>query len=206
LTPVESIGGQHILLASGGFTYASNRSDTMSKVISSDKRGNVIGGLIVIAIGIWFLLDSLEVIKLPSIGRLWPIFPTLAGLAFMAAYFMRSDNEDGPFYLIPGVGAFLTGIFFFFFTFDVFEWAAMGRLWPVFPLIGGIAFSATWLAGGRKESSLLVPVGGALTVGIISLIITLGGFSIALIVNYWPVILIVIGLGILARNLIVKGS
>lgn len=175
----------------------------MSKVVSSDKRGNVIGGLIVIAIGIWFFLGSLGV-NLPSIGRLWPIFPTLAGLAFIAAYFIESENEVGI--LIPGVGAFLTGIFFFFFTFGVFEWAAMGQLWPVFPLIGGIAFAAVWLAGGRKESGLLIPAGGALAVGIIGLIFTLGGFSIALITNYWPVILIVVGLGILAQNLIGESS
>jgi len=175
----------------------------MNKQLSSDKRGNMIGGLILIAIGIWFLLGSLGV-NLPDIGRLWPIFPTLAGLAFIAGYFMGSEKEAGL--LIPGVGAFLTGIFFFFFTFGLFEWGAMSRLWPVFPLIGGIAFTAVWLAGGRQEAGLLVPAGGALAVGIIGLIFTLGRFSFALIATYWPVILIVIGLGILAQNLIRKGS
>ncbi len=172
----------------------------MSKEVSSNKWGNMIGGLIVIAIGVWFLLGSLGV-NLPSIGRLWPIFPALGGLAFLVAYYMGSENDAG--FLIPGVGGFLTGIFFFFFTFGVFEWAEMGRLWPIFPLIGGIAFVAVWLADGRKEFGYLVPAGGGLGVGIIGLIFTFGGINLA---NYWPVILIVIGLGILAQNFFGKGS
>jgi hypothetical protein len=175
----------------------------MSKELSSDKRGNLIGGLILIAIGLWFLLGGLGV-NLPDIGRLWPIFPTLAGLAFIAGYFMGSQKEAGL--LIPGIGAFLTGLFFFFFTFGIFEWGEMGRLWPVFPLIGGIAFAAVWLADGRKEPGLLIPAGAALAVGIIGLTFTLGGLSFALIGAYWPVILIVIGLGILTQNFLRKGS
>jgi hypothetical protein len=175
----------------------------MNKQLSSDKRGNMIGGLILIAIGIWFLLGSLGV-NLPDIGNLWPIFPTLAGLAFIAGYFMGSDKEAGL--LIPGISAFLTGIFFFFFTFGIFEWGQMSRLWPVFPLIGGIAFIGLWLADGRKEPGLLIPAGGGLAVGIIGLIFTLSGLNFALIATYWPVILIVIGLGILAQNFLSKSK
>lgn len=93
-----------------------------------------------------------------------------------------------------------------FFTLGVFEWAEMSQLWPVFPLIGGIAFTAVWLADGRQDSGLLVPAGGGFAVGIIGLIFTLSGANIGRIANYWPVILIVIGLGLLAQNLIGKGG
>ncbi len=143
-------------------------------------------------------------VNLPSIGGLWPIFPTLAGLVFMAAYFMGSEKDAGL--LIPGVSSFLIGIFFFFFTMGVFEWAEMGRLWPIFPLIGGIAFVAVWMAGGRKDFGLLIPAGGALAVGVVGLIFTLGGFNFARIANFWPIILIVVGLGILIQNFIDRGG
>ncbi|MCA9931449.1 MAG: hypothetical protein KC419_23345 [Anaerolineales bacterium] len=166
------------------------------KTKSADRRGSVFGGLIVIAIGVWFLMASLGV-NLPNIGNLWPIFPTIGGLAFLFAYVTGSEKDPG--FLIPGVGGFLVGLFFFLFTFGIYEWAEMGRLWPVFPLIGGIAFLAMYLA--VRDGGLLVPAFGGIGVGVVGLLFTLTGVSLAWIGTYWPVILIVVGLIILAQNL-----
>ena len=173
----------------------------MSKTLKRNS-GNFATGLILILIGGWFLLRQLG-LNLPGIGNLWPIFPTLGGLAIIGL-FLRNQEDEGV--LVPGVAGFLIGIFFFFFTLGIFEWAEMGQLWPVFPLIGGLAFLATWLGGGRHEPGLLVPAFGGLAVGVIGLVFTLGGFGVSLIVNYWPVILILVGLWVLAQNLIRQGK
>ncbi len=169
----------------------------MSKTTKGNS-GNLITGLILILIGVWFLLGKLG-LNLPNIGNLWPIFPTLGGLALIALFF-RNQEDAGI--LIPGVAGFLVGIFFFFFTFNIFKWGEMGQLWPLFPLIGGVAFLATWFGGGRRELGLLAPAFGGMTVGIIGLVITLGGFGVSLIVSYWPLILILLGIWVLAQNLI----
>ena len=161
--------------------------------------GNLIGGLAIIGVGVWFLLRNLGV-ALPGIGGLWPIFPTLGGLAFMAMYATGRERDAGI--LIPGIGGFLIGLFFFLFTFGIVEWSAMGRLWPVFPLIGGIAFIATWLASNGRETGLLIPGGMGLAVGLVGLFFTTVGWSLKWLGQYWPVILILVGIGLLAQNMI----
>ena len=167
------------------------------KINSADRRGSMFGGLMIIAIGIWFLLASLG-INLPNIGNLWPVFPTVGGLAFLAGYLFGKEKDTG--FLIPGVGGFLVGLFFFLFTFGVYEWGEMSRLWPVFPLIGGIAFLAMYLA--EQDGGLLVPAFGGIGVGVVGLLFTVSGLSLAWLGTYWPVILIIIGLIVLAQNMV----
>ena len=167
------------------------------KTNSADRRGSMFGGLIIIAIGVWFLLGSMG-INLPNIGNLWPIFPTVGGLAFLSAYLFGKEKDAG--FMIPGVGGLLVGLFFFLFTFGIYEWGEMSRLWPVFPLIGGIAFLAMYLA--EKDGGLLVPAFGGIGVGVIGLLFTMTGLSLDWMGTYWPVILIIVGLFILAQNMI----
>ncbi len=167
------------------------------KTSSADRRGSVLGGLIIIAIGVWFLMSSLG-INLPNIGNLWPVFPTLGGLVFLGAYVFGKEKDAG--FMIPGVGGFLVGLFFFLFTFGVYEWGEMSRLWPVFPLIGGIAFLAMYLV--ERDGGLLVPAFGGIGVGVVGLLFTMTGLSLAWLGTYWPVILIVVGLFILAQNVV----
>lgn len=165
------------------------------KTESSNRSGNVIGGLVIIALGIWFLLGALGV-RLPGIGNFWPIFPTLAGLAFIVAYVRQKDAG----FLIPGVAGFLIGLFFFLFTLGSFEWSQMGQLWPLFPLIGGLAFLAAYLSD--RDAGLLIPAVGGVGVGVIGLFFTLSGFSLAWLGTFWPVILILVGILVLVQNLL----
>ena len=165
------------------------------KTSSAERRGSVFGGLIIIAIGVWFLMSSLGV-NLPNIGNMWPVFPVLGGLAFLGAYLFGDERDSG--FLIPGVGGLLTGVFFFMFTFGIYEWGEMGRLWPVFPLIGGVAFLAMFFA--ERDGGLLVPALGGIAVGIVGLLATTIGFSLAWLGTYWPVILIILGIFVLAQN------
>jgi len=171
----------------------------MSHSASSSRSGNVIGGSILIAIGIWFLLSAFGV-DLPRIGSLWPIFPTLGGLAFIAAYMASSGRNAGL--LVPGVGGFLLGVFFFLITVGPFRWRDMDSLWPVFPLIGGITFVVVWWADGQRERGLLVPAGLGMGVGVVGLVATLGGLRASLIARLWPVILVVVGVYLLTQGFV----
>ena len=77
----------------------------------------------------------------------------------------------------------------------------MARLWPTFPTIVGIAFALQWIAGGLRHPGLLAPATILLLVGLGGFAFTLAGFPMFRVVfDYWPVLLIVLGVAILARS------
>jgi ABC-type Fe3+-siderophore transport system permease subunit len=69
----------------------------------------------------------------------------------------------------------------------------MVRLWPVFALIGGIAFVILFVAEGRNRDWGVLGIGlAAIVVGVVGLAVTHGLVS-GDIVRYWPVLLILLG-------------
>ena len=66
----------------------------MSERKDDDRRGMLIGGLITLGIGLVFLLDELDVI--PSIGRMWPIFPIIVGIALIVGAFLKKPGGGAP--------------------------------------------------------------------------------------------------------------
>lgn len=155
-------------------------------------------GSILMFLGLWFLLERLG-IHLPDLDQLWPIFPTLGGGAFLLGYFTRENADPGLVW--PGTAFTLCGVFFFFFTFEVVDWSDMDRLWPVFPLIGGLAFVATWAAGRCREPGLLVPGGMAIAVGVIGLLFTVGRWTLDQVELAGAVLLVLLGVRIIYRSL-----
>ncbi len=59
-----------------------------------DRRGMLIGGLIVFGIGVFFLLAQLDII--PDLGDMWPIFPIIVGLALIVGSFRGSRAQRTP--------------------------------------------------------------------------------------------------------------
>jgi hypothetical protein len=126
---------------------------------------------------------------------MWPIFPVLAGLGFFVTWLASPNKREAYGVMIPATITGLVGLFFFLFTLGIVPWSAMGVLWPVFPLIVGIAFFVTWVFSGFREWGLLVPSAVTGAVGIIGLSFTLGGTLFGDLTRFWPILLI--GLGIL---------
>jgi hypothetical protein len=60
----------------------------------SNRRGAIIPGLFLILLGGWFLAQNLGA-PLPQIGKLWPAFPLVFGLAMLVRYFTEGRREDG---------------------------------------------------------------------------------------------------------------
>jgi len=132
-------------------------------------------GAVLVAVGGWFLLSSLGV-ELPGMHQLWPVFPLLSGLGSLLGFFTRTKKDAGL--VFSGTLLSLLGLFFFCFTFEVLYWEDMEVWWPVFPLIAGIAFVFSWLAGRCRELRPLVPGVLSLAVGVIGLFFTLGEMSV----------------------------
>jgi len=168
---------------------------------SSTNRSNSIAwALILIALGAWFLLDNLGV-NMPNMSQMWPVFVLGPGLAALFGYAAGEDHDPGLAFV--GTAASLLGVFFLMTTLGVggLHNGDMGRLWPVYPLIGGVAFVVQWIASDFKEWGVLIPGGIAILVGVVGLGALLFGESrlfVTLLVNGWPLILILIGLSLIA--------
>lgn len=166
----------------------------------------IVPGSILILLGLFFLMQQF-VPNLLSWDRIWPAFPTLGGVAFLGGWLVSKDHDPGL--LFVGTAATLVGLFFFPFTFDIFEWADMGKLWPAFPVIGGLAFLALF-AGGRFREWGAAGVGCvAMLVGVIAFGFTLFRLPrtlAATLVKLWPLGLIFIGLIALASAFLRRGE
>jgi peptidoglycan/LPS O-acetylase OafA/YrhL len=157
------------------------------------RRGAVIPGLLLMVIGGWLLAQNLGV-DLPGIGSLWPAIILVFGLSFLAQYFAGGRTEHGL--VFTGVLGSLLGGFFLAITVGPLSWGDLGRYWPVFVLIAGLAFLAQWLAR-PADRGLLVPAGLALAVGSVALLLNVGAVQpevAAQVTRLWPVLLILAGL------------
>lgn len=162
----------------------------------SNRRSAFIPGLLLILLGAWLLARNLGV-QLPGLDVLWPAFPLIFGLAFIFQYLLGGRKDTGLVFV--GVAAALVGAFFFAFTLGRLPWNQMDRYWPVFVLIGGVAFLAQWLSNPGQRG-LLIPAVFALAVGLVGLVFTLQVASPALLqqaTKLWPLILVLLGFLIL---------
>lgn len=150
-----------------------------------DKVGNVWAGLGLIAVGIAFVIAQV-------IGwdRIWPLFPMVAGIGFLAWYAYTSFKDAGLVFI--GITGLLAGLFFFGFTLGIWEWGQMSDLWPVFPLIAGVAFLAQFVAERGRDMGTLGIGCAALIVGAVGLAFTFGLVSRE-IWRLWPLLLILMG-------------
>ncbi|MDH3892055.1 MAG: DUF5668 domain-containing protein [candidate division Zixibacteria bacterium] len=71
----------------------------VDKKMEADRRGMLVGGVIVLGVGLIFLLSNMGV--LPHIGQMWPMFPIIVGVALIVgAFYKGKDTDDSG--QIPG--------------------------------------------------------------------------------------------------------
>ena len=159
-----------------------------------DRQGTIWLGLGLIGLGIVFVLGL-------WIGweKIWPIFVIAGGVAFLVGYAVSGFRDSGLVFV--GVGAILVGLFFLGFSLGYWEWSDMSWLWPVFPVIGGVAFVALFFAERGKDAGTLGVGCAAFVVGIVGLAVTLG-FLGKEIVRFWPLLLVLLGIVSLAAALL----
>lgn len=162
----------------------------------SNQRSAFIPGLLIMLVGAWLLARNLGW-EPPGLDVLWPAFPLIFGLAFLVQYLLGGRRDSGLVFV--GVAAALVGAFFFAFTLGRLPWSQMDHYWPVFVVIGGVAFLAQWLSNPAQRG-LLIPATFALLVGVGALFFTLRVASPELVqqaTKLWPLVLILLGFLIL---------
>jgi hypothetical protein len=154
--------------------------------------GATVAGIILILLGLVFFVATQGMFSLDW-SNIWPIFPMLVGGGIIAIAFTADTPAARAGAVIGGTIPLLVGAFFFSVTLGVFQWSDMGNLWPVFPIIVGLAFLAGYFAGNREQPGLLWPaaiIGGT---GLVFLIITSTSVGYGIIARLWPLVLIAIG-------------
>ena len=171
---------------------ADRRQQRRPAPIGRNSRLTLIVGSVVLLVGFWLLLDSLGV-PVPPLGRHWPFFLVLGGLASLADWAFVSRRPGSLGQGVVGIGL---GILAYLLVFDRLMWQDFGNWWPALFLIAGVAWLATWAADGMVGSRRL-------TLGLVSvgLAITGWGWQMVHVEVLWAVILLVLGGLLLWRTL-----
>lgn len=163
-----------------------------------DKGRSIVLGGGLILIGVWLLARALGA-DIPGWDRLWPLI--LIGVALGSLYSaLASDPRDtgGVWF---GVAGAVAGGLFLYITMGQGEWADMATLWPIFPLAAGLGWLAAWLARPREVADLVMGACAMAAAGI-SYLYTQGRLAPEvgpLLLEWWPLILILLGLGYIVQ-------
>ena len=170
------------------------------------RRGQIILALAFVLLGVYLLLDQLG-LDIPGWDAIWPVFPFAGGLVFLGSYVFGQRRDPGQVFV--GTAATLVGLMFFFITLGPLEYSDLSTWWPVFVLIGSVAFLALWAASGFRDWGALFLALVALVVGAAGLAVTLrlfGPQTAELLPQMWPAVLILLGVMIFLRAVFSRRS
>ncbi|NQS99342.1 MAG: hypothetical protein HQ591_12910 [candidate division Zixibacteria bacterium] len=148
-----------------------------------------VGGLILIVIGVLFLTESLDILSFH-----WSHILIVLGALFFVIAFTSSDKGA----VFPGTILLLIGLLFILKSSHII-YDPWYDLWPLFPVIVGLAFIILFIFR-PGDWGLLIPGGILMFIGIVFLADNYGriGFNPGYIISrYWPLILIIIGVKLL---------
>ncbi len=165
------------------------------------RKTTVFLALVLIVVGFYFLLVQLQ-LGLPTLDRIWPVFPLAWGIASLIIYF-RSDRT-GESRVFWGTALVLSSLFLFLISMGDQDYSVLRTWWPVFVAIAGIAFLALWLAQGLRDWGVLFLAIFGLIFGTVALAVNLqllGPNTAEELGRLWPALLILVGALLLLREL-----
>ena len=165
------------------------------------KGGSTAVGILLIVLGILFFVATQGLFDFEW-GTIWPTFPMLVGAGLITFGLLSQVKQVRTWLVFAGTIPLLVGLFFFIINTGVLEEGSPGRLWPVFPLIVGLAFLAAYFASGMEYKALLFPAVLLVGVSVAFLAMMLTGTSFEYIGKLWPLALIVVGVALLATRML----
>jgi hypothetical protein len=166
--------------------------------VESHRRTNLIGGIVLILVGVYFLAVQLfpELGPTLNIEFSWPlILVGVGGFLLLFGLLVNAPDMAVPACVVAGIGGIL------YYQNMTGDWASWAYAWALIPGFVGVGIILAGLFGGTFRKSLRD--GGTLI--LISLILfaifssLLGGKSYLGV--YWPVLIILLGLWLLIRPL-----
>jgi peptidoglycan/LPS O-acetylase OafA/YrhL len=164
-----------------------------------EKKSSLIPGVLFIVLGLWLFARRFPFLEHHS----FQIYPVLLVLfaGFLLYEMSRRRNTSALFW---GVVVLVVGAFFFLRNYGVVSYYYADEYWPVFIFALGLGFLALFIYRPR-DWGVLIPAGIFLFFGGILCIRLFHGYFWHwedIIEQYWPVLLIVIGIGVLAGGLL----
>ena len=159
------------------------------------QRTALAAGLVLILIGVLFLAVQL-IPGLRGQGFHWPLFVIgVGGFLFVLGLITKTPSLSIPACVVAGIGGLL------YWQFLTGRWESWSYAWALIPGFVGLGMLLTGLLGERRQEMFR----GGISLLVISLVLFvifgsfLGGyFGLG---EYWPVLLIVLGLFLLIRPL-----
>lgn len=159
--------------------------------------GTFIFGFILILIGVGLLLDRYRILAF-SWDQLLPIL--LLILSITSFISLARGNRNAVFW---GVGLAVVGLFYFLKNFDLVPYYWLRHLDGSVILIAlGLAFTSLFVVK-PSDWGVLIPGGILLLIGLLRLLqeFDVNLISEEMIADYWPAILVLIGLGLIVNTL-----
>jgi hypothetical protein len=161
-----------------------------------EKRGSIIGGMILILLGAGILMLQLfpELAEFFDMSQQWPLIILFAGFLFLMGALFGNPPLAIPGMVISGTGLIL------YYQNSSGDWASWSYIWSLYPGFVGLGIilmhtlQGTWRQGLREGGGLLV-ISAILFVVFGAFFTGLGGLS-----RWWPVFVILGGLWLLWKN------
>lgn len=146
-------------------------------------------GIMLIGLGVYFLMDQLNIPILDNIFT-WPTLILMLGIAFLLQAYVAKEKQS----IFPGV--ILTGLGIHFHGRELFSF--WPEHWAIYTLIIGVAF----VLRHKKIVGILLLVISLLGLfydGVIGWMRYIGE-AVGWLVNFWPVVLIALGVYVLYKK------
>jgi hypothetical protein len=145
-------------------------------------------GIVIIILGGALFLENLGIIYF-DLANFWPVFILIAAYGFFQSWYQNREQVGQLFVAV------ILGIYGIFFQYnELTYWVTIEYLWPVFILAPGVGFVAMYWFSSNRDRGHLIPGLILLAIGSIFLIVY------SPLNDFWPVILIALGIGILIKG------
>ncbi len=161
-----------------------------------EKKGSIIGGVILILLGAFFLLLQFfpGLAEQFNLSQQWPLIIVGAGILFLLGALFGNPEIAVPGMVISGTGLIL------YYQNTTGDWASWAYAWSLYPVFVGLGLILMHTLQGHWRRGLREG-GGLLGIGVVLFVIFAGFFNgFGGIGRFWPILIILGGLWLLWKN------
>lgn len=161
-----------------------------------ERKSSVIGGVILILVGVFFLLVQFfpGLLGWFDLSQQWPLIIVLIGGLFLLGALLGTPPLAMPAFIVGGTGLIL------YYQNLSGNWASWSYIWTLYPGLAGLGVILMNALSGKMGEGLRE--GGKLLLISAALFVVFGGFFTGWGVwsQFWPVLIIAAGLWLLWKN------